>query len=122
LKSMFYKNKNSQIEFEAGDLTKLKELVHPLKDNVNIGYSLAEARLCPGESSLSHRLSSTELYYILDGFGEIFIDEVSQKISKGDVVLVPANADQFVKNTGHTDLVFLCIVEPYWKEQDEEII
>jgi mannose-6-phosphate isomerase-like protein (cupin superfamily) len=119
---MFYKEKSSQIEFEAGDITKLKELVHPIKDNVSIGYSLAEARLCPGESSLPHRLNSSELYYILEGKGEIVIDNQIQKIAKGDVVLVPAKAEQHVKNLANEDLIFLCIVEPYWKEQDEEII
>lgn len=119
---MFYKNKDSQIEFEAGDKTKLKELIHPLRDGIGIGYSLAEARLLPGDASLPHKLSSSELYYILDGSGEIYVNTNSQTISKGDIVLVPAFAEQFVKNTGNSNLVFLCIVEPYWKEQDEEII
>lgn len=105
----------------AGDHTRLREIMHPLHDQVDIGYSLAHAKVDVGKASLPHQLKGSETYYILDGEGEMYIDDTILKISKDDVFWVPPNASQYIKNTGTIDLVFLCIVEPYWQEEEEEI-
>lgn len=116
---MFYKKASEAKEFEAGDKTLLKEIAHPEGDQLPIGYSLAEARLKEGQASLPHRLNSSELYYILEGLGRLHINDNSVELEKGDSCLVPAKAEQFIENRGEGDLVFLCIVEPYWREEDE---
>jgi len=33
----------------------------------------------------------------------------------------PANSSQYIENTGNEDLVFLCIVNPAWRREDETI-
>jgi mannose-6-phosphate isomerase-like protein (cupin superfamily) len=119
---MFIKNKIDCPEFEAGDKTLLRELIHPNNDSLDIGYSLAEARIEPGQSSLIHSLKSSELYYVLDGEGIIYIDTESRSIKKGDLVMVPADSTQSVTNNGKNDLIFLCIVEPFWTASTENII
>ena len=43
-------------------------------------------------------------------------------LKKDDSVYVPPNSEQFIENTGTIDLVFLCIVEPAWKIEDEIIL
>ena len=46
-------------EFLAGDHTRLRELLHPAKADLKLGYSLAHGLLDPGKQSLWHRLTSS---------------------------------------------------------------
>ena len=108
-------------EIIAGDNTILRELLNPLKEDIAISYSLAYARLKPGQISLAHRLKSSEVYYMLQGKGEMYIDEEMEAVSAGQVVYIPPDAVQRIKNTGSADLVFLCIVDPAWKPEDERV-
>lgn len=109
-------------EVTAGDNTTLKELLNPLKENIAIRYSLAYAKLKPGETSQEHRLKSSEVYYILEGKGEMYIDNEKEKVGAGQAIYIPPNSVQRIKNTGMKDLAFLCIVDPAWKPEDEEVI
>lgn len=49
------------------------------------------------------------------------IDDESSKVLPGQAVFIPANSRQYIENTGTADLVFLCIVNPAWKSEDEFI-
>lgn len=118
---MLIKHLNDCPEFEAGDKTILKEVAHPHNDAWPIGYSLAHARLPIGGASLPHRLNSSELYYILAGEGLMHVDGEAKKVTAGTVLLVPETAEQYIENTGSGELLFLCIVEPFWQEVDEQI-
>ena len=118
---MIYKKIKDIPEFLAGDHTHLKEVLHPLNDQLKLGFSLAYAYLDVGEKSLPHQLAYSETYYILEGHGVIFIDEKKQNIEKGDMIYVPPHAEQFVENTGKTAIQFLCIVSPPWSEDSEKI-
>jgi mannose-6-phosphate isomerase-like protein (cupin superfamily) len=109
-------------EFTAGDRTRLRELLHPDKSNVKVGYSLAHGYLDPGNRSARHRLRSAEVYYFLAGEGTFTVGERSVKVSSGDVVYVPPGADQSLMNTGGQPIEFLCLVDPAWKMEDEEIL
>lgn len=109
-------------EIIAGDNTILRELLSPLKDEVRIRYSLAHAKVKPGEITYAHRLKSSEIYYILEGEGEMYIDNEKEKVFAGQVIYIPPNSIQRIKNTGMNDLIFLCIVDPAWKSEDEELV
>lgn len=109
-------------EIIAGDKTILRELLNPLKENINVRYSLALAKVKQGEITLAHRLKSSEVYYILRGVGEMYIDSEKEKVSVGQLIYIPPNSVQRIKNIGQNDLVFLCIVEPAWKKENEEVI
>ncbi|MER3423676.1 MAG: cupin domain-containing protein [Nitrospiraceae bacterium] len=109
-------------EFLAGDDTLLRELLHPARIPVRIGYSLAHGRLEPGCRSKRHRLASTEVYYFLAGQGVFRVGEQSCVARPGTVVCVPERAEQWVENTGHDVMEFLCFVDPAWKAEDEEIL
>ncbi|RKX21183.1 MAG: cupin domain-containing protein [Candidatus Zixiibacteriota bacterium] len=110
-------------EIIAGDKTKLKELLHPNRDyQFSCKYSIAHAIVSIGESSIKHKLSSSEVYYILKGNGEMHIDNNSVIIEAGDCFEILPNSVQWVKNIGQTDLEFLCIVDPAWLESDETIL
>jgi mannose-6-phosphate isomerase-like protein (cupin superfamily) len=109
-------------EIVAGDETILRELLHPGKARLQIRYSLAHASVKPGQSSLLHRLKTSEVYYILEGEGMMFVDDESAEIRSGQAVYIPPNSTQYVKNTGNSDLKFLCIVDPAWRAEDEEVL
>ena len=108
-------------EFLAGDQTRLRELLHPDKQPLDLRYSLAHAILPVGQTSTPHALTTAEVYYILTGQGEMHIDDQVEIIGPGDAVYIPPNARQFVRSLGPGDLVFICIVDPAWQQADETV-
>lgn len=109
-------------EILAGDKTILREMLHPARDAATIGYSLAHAKLAGGTASLPHRLKTSEVYYFLSGQGRMHVDGKSATVGPEQTVYVPPGAVQHLENTGDADLVFLCIVDPAWKLEDEEVL
>ena len=108
-------------EFVAGDNTLLRELLHPDKQAIALGYSLAHATLPVGKTSQPHSLTTSEVYYILSGKGEMHIDSEVQIVVPGDAIYIPPNAKQFIYNCGDEALVFICIVDPAWCKEDETV-
>ena len=119
---MFVKDLNSCELFMAGDATHLRELLHPDKEDLAIRYSLAHARVRPGETSFRHRLRTSEVYYILQGQGLMHINDETATVQPGQAIYIPPHALQYIKNTGSVDLEFLCIVDPPWRQEDEEVM
>ncbi|KPL00768.1 MAG: mannose-6-phosphate isomerase [candidate division Zixibacteria bacterium SM23_73_3] len=119
---MFIRDLYTCDEIIAGDKTTLRELLHPDKADLRISYSLAHARVKPGQSSLPHKLKTSEVYYILEGEGIMYVDDESAKIHSGQAIYIPPNSVQYIQNTGNTDLKFLCIVDPPWLPEDEEVL
>ena len=115
--------KNSEIKSIQGDEgTKIKQYFHPHNTLNGINYSIAQFTLGPGKKSKLHKMSSSEIYYILEGSGDLKIDEDTHHIEKDDSAYVPPNSKQFIENTGSINLKFLCIVEPAWKADDEILL
>lgn len=108
-------------EFIAGDSTLLRELLHPDKQPLALRYSLAHATVPVGETSQPHSLSTSEVYYILSGTGEMHIGDETQIVEPGDAVYIPPDAKQFIRNNGNEPLVFICIVDPAWRKEDETV-
>lgn len=107
----------------AGDGTSLRELLHPERDYDFSGrYSLAHAVLPPRATSLKHVLTSDEVYYILSGRGVMHVDDDSAEVGAGDAVDIPPGAVQWIENISESKLEFLCIVDPAWRADDEEIL
>jgi mannose-6-phosphate isomerase-like protein (cupin superfamily) len=119
---MFIRDLQKCEEFIAGDNTILRELFNPLKDDMKLRYSLAHAIVKPGNASTKHKLKTSEVYYILQGTGTMYIDDESAEVKQGQAIYIPPEALQYIKNTGNEDLVFLAIVDPAWKLEDEEIL
>ncbi|MEM6500541.1 MAG: cupin domain-containing protein [Cyanobacteria bacterium P01_C01_bin.89] len=118
---MFVKNLQDCPEFIAGDRSILRELLHPDKAPLDLRYSLAHAIIPAGATSAPHSLTTSEVYYILSGTAQMHIDNEVQSIGPGDAVYIPPNAKQYVVNGGADPLVFLCIVDPAWREEDETV-
>lgn len=108
-------------EFIAGDGTRLRELLHPDKQDIALRYSLAHAIVPVGQVSVPHALTTSEVYYILSGVGEMHINDETQRVEPGDAVYIPPNARQFIRNVGEEPLVFICMVDPAWRKEDETV-
>lgn len=109
--------------FTARDGSILCELLHPLREEGKIALrcSIAHAYLPAGKSTIPHKLTeSAEVYYILDGEGILHVNKESAEVRSGRAVYVPPGAVQCLENTGDGDLIFLCIVDPMWREDEEQ--
>lgn len=109
-------------EFIAGDKTILHELLHPDKADVALDYSLAHATLEPGTISSLHALKTSEVYYILSGYGRMEIDGETRDVKAGDTIYIPPDGRQRIAALGSEKLAFLCIVCPAWRVEDEIVL
>jgi len=82
--------------------------------------SIARARVLPGDRTRWHILTGTvERYVILEGVGQVEVgEELSEEVTAGDVVLIPAGLKQRIANVGKTDLIFLAICSPRFQRQN----
>ena len=119
---MFIRELKDCGEFIAGDNCILREILHPDKDVLALRYSLAHAVVKPGDTTWIHRLRTSEVYFILHGEGIMHIDDESAPVHAGSTVSIPPMARQSITNSGKTDLAFLCIVDPAWRKEDEEVL
>lgn len=118
---MLVRHLNDCDEFIAGDGTILRELLHPDKQDLALRYSLAHAILPVDQTSTPHSLTTSEVYYILGGRGEMHIDDEVREIGPNDAVYIPPNAVQYVRSLGPAPLVFICLVDPAWRKEDETV-
>ncbi|MCP4258186.1 MAG: cupin domain-containing protein [Planctomycetes bacterium] len=119
---MFIKYLKDCPEFIAGDDSILRELLHPEKTGLQIRYSLAHAEVRPGQKTKPHKLKSAEVYYIITGQGLMHIDDQSSEVGPECAVYIPPDSIQYIENTGNSDLKFLCIVDPAWRKDEEEVL
>ncbi|MBW2410130.1 MAG: cupin domain-containing protein [Deltaproteobacteria bacterium] len=109
-------------EFTAGDGSILREFLHPDKADLQLRYSLAHAVVAPGQMTTPHCLETSEVYYIIQGWGCMHIEQESAEVGPGCTVYIPPDAVQCIENIGDEDLKFLCIVDPAWRPEDEQIL
>jgi len=111
--------------FNALDNTIIREILNPKHESqpLVLNYSLAHATLKPKEKSLPHKFfEASEVYYILKGKGVMHIDDESAEVYPGDTIYIPPPAVQWIENIGSETLEFLCIVDPAWKPDAEELV
>jgi mannose-6-phosphate isomerase-like protein (cupin superfamily) len=81
--------------------------------------SLAEATVPPGVRTEAHYHERTEeIYYILSGCGNMFLDDESRQVRAGDAIAIPPGAVHWIENTGQSDLIFLCCCAPEYEHDD----
>lgn len=119
---MFIRELKDCEEFIAGDNCALREILHPDKADLALRYSLAHAVVKPGDTTWLHRLRTSEVYYIVAGEGIMHIDDEAAPVRPGSTVYIPPKARQCITNSGKTDLTFICIVDPAWRKEDEEVL
>ena len=79
--------------------------------------SLAEATLQPGQATERHYHAETEeIYYLVEGSGEMELDGDRRPVSPGDAILIPAGAWHEI--TAKSELRFLCCCVPPYTDDD----
>ena len=107
---------------DGGEGTKIRQIFHPHNTLNGIRYSVSHSELQPGKKSKLHKMKTSEVYYILQGEGNLMIDEDTLKVSKDQAIYIPPHSKQCIENTGKDELKFLCIVDPAWKLDDEIVL
>jgi len=108
------------IDGEEG--TKIRQIFQPHNTLNGIRYSISHSELKPGKKSKIHKMKTSEVYYILQGEGNLQIDDEIFKVLKDQAVYIPPHSKQCIENTGKNELKFLCIVDPAWKLEDETVL
>jgi mannose-6-phosphate isomerase-like protein (cupin superfamily) len=49
------------------------------------------------------------------------IDDEVQTVGAGDAIYIPPHARQYISNIGAEPLIFICIVDPAWRKEDETV-
>jgi mannose-6-phosphate isomerase-like protein (cupin superfamily) len=106
-------NRDKVKPFITKDTSEIREIL-ALKNQ-----SLAEAKVALGEATLEHyHRSSEEIYYILEGKGQIKIEDKIREIEQGDGIAIPPGKRHKIWNTGSDELVFLCCCSPAYSDED----
>jgi mannose-6-phosphate isomerase-like protein (cupin superfamily) len=97
--------------FTTKDGSTIRELHHTAEQ------SLAEATLEPGQATERHYHARTEeIYFVLEGEGEMEVDGERRPVAPGDAVLIPAGAWHQIQ--AETPLRFLCCCAPSYSHED----
>lgn len=97
--------------FTTKDGSTIRELHH------TAAQSLAEATLAVGQSTERHyHLASEEIYFVLEGEGDLEIDGDRRRIAPGDAALIPAGA--WHELVAASALRFLCCCAPAYSHED----
>lgn len=81
--------------------------------------SLAEATLPPGGATERHwHKASEELYFILEGSGNMEIEGEEQKVGVGDAILIPSGKWHQITANEDSELRFLCCCAPPYSHED----
>jgi mannose-6-phosphate isomerase-like protein (cupin superfamily) len=80
--------------------------------------SLAEATLEPGQATERHyHAEAEEIYYLVEGTGELELDGERRHVGVGDAVLIPPGAWHQIR-AGGQQLRFLCCCAPPYRHED----
>lgn len=111
-------NLNDVPAFTTKDGSEIRELL-AYRNSCIRRQSLAEARIAVGGSTTPHRHPETEeIYYILEGTGEMRIGDERQEVHPGDAIAIPPGASHELRNTGNTVLKLLCCCVPAYEDAD----
>ena len=115
-------NINDVPAFTTKDGSVIRELLAH-RNSVICKQSLAEARVGPGLETQPHYHPLTEeIYYILQGVGEMTIGKEMQPVGPGDAIAIPPGAIHTIRNSGEQTLLFLCCCAPAYEHHDTVLI
>lgn len=104
--------------------TKTGEIIYELigkavTSTPDTNHSLARIIIPPGKSSHPHfHKVSEETYYVLDGEGQMSLDDNEFSIKSGQACHIAPGEIHQISNPGEGDLVFLAVCVPPWVPDD----
>ncbi|MCK4710085.1 MAG: cupin domain-containing protein [Gammaproteobacteria bacterium] len=109
--------------YQTKDNSIIRELLHPENNTTVKNQSLAEATVLCNQTTAAHFHKKTEeIYFILKGNGKMFLDDNSFDVSEADSILIKPGQIHCIKNTGNTELKFLCCCSPAYQHEDTFLI
>ena len=99
--------------FVTKDGSTIRELHH------TAAQSLAEATVEPGDATARHyHRESEEIYFVVEGSGELEIDGRRRRVRPGDAALIPPGAWHTLENDRSSELRILCCCGPPYSHAD----
>jgi mannose-6-phosphate isomerase-like protein (cupin superfamily) len=103
--------------FTTADGSTIRELIGP-RTTPPGAQSLAEATLAAGQATQRHyHATSEEIYFLLEGSGEMEVDGERAHVEAGDAILIPPGAWHQIRADDVT-LRFLCCCAPPYSDGD----
>lgn len=104
--------------FTTKDGSEIRELLAHRNSCIR-SQSLAEARVPPGQRTARHYHPRTEeIYYILEGTGELTVGAETRSVQVGDAIAIPPGQWHQILNSGPAVLKFLCCCAPGYEHDD----
>jgi len=108
--------------FITKDGSEIRELL-AYRNSCIRNQSLAEARIPAGGSTITHRhLKTEEIYLVLEGEGEMWIDGRQRRVRPGDAIAIPPGASHRLANAGEQTMRILCCCAPPYEDEDTRLI
>jgi mannose-6-phosphate isomerase-like protein (cupin superfamily) len=119
---MEIKNINEVKAFITKDGSEIRELLS-YRTGALRNQSLAEARVPVGGATLEHyHVKAEEIYYILEGVGQMRIEGELRAVMPGDAIAIPPGKRHKLWNTGTEPLRLLCCCAPVYEHGDTYLI
>ena len=111
-------NHRETVPFTTVDGSTIRELLASRNSAIR-QQSLAEARLASGCATTPHHHAITEeIYYILSGSADMTLGHETRGVGPGDAIAIPPGVRHTIRNTGPSELVFLCTCAPGYEHAD----
>lgn len=108
----------SQLPFVTKDGSTIRSILDRTNAPVQL-QSLAEATLPPlGLTQRHYHQISEEIYFVLEGSGQIEIDGATRPVGPGDAILIPPGSWHQITASETTSLRFLCCCAPPYEHSD----
>ncbi len=102
--------------FRDGRLVKSDDRYIVVDKSSGENMVLAMTVLHGGKETTGHAHPVPEVYFFLDGSGEIELEGKRKRVREKDMVQVAANAFHKIHNTQESDLIFISVFEKYRKK------
>ena len=110
----------SRIETRHGSV--IRPLIDRTSSNIT-QCSLAEESLPPGHAVTPHFHRVTEeIYYVLDGSGEMTVGNETKAVSAGDAIFIPTGEWHSLHNTGSREMHIILVCGPAFSRSDENFL
>jgi len=119
---MDVRNLDEATPFITKDGSEIRELLAHRNSSIR-KQSLAEARIAPGQTTTPHyHPESEEIYFVLEGSGEMRIGDEVREVHAGDAIAIPPGAVHQIRNSGDVTLKILCCCAPGYEHSDTVLL
>lgn len=100
-------------EFKDSRMVKCDDRYVVCDKTLGGNFVLSITALHPGKQTTGHSHGVAEVYFFVEGEGEIEIDGERRRVSSKDIVPIKPNEFHRVYNTSDMELIFICAFEKY---------